>query len=266
MVSMPWASDARCRREKLRRLVRNSVGASVRRLSYRWDTPTVTLPGTGRCAARPATTRSSGRICCSIDTSSPVSRAGYIADVGAYDGVTHSNSYFLEQHRGWSGVCVEANPEAFVACKAARSSLCVHAAICETGSTAEFLIAPGNSVMLSGLSALTDARQRRRIARDAGCEVETRTVVVPARRLTDVLRAAEIVRLDLLLVDVEGAERGVLRTIHLASFGWPVVVVENNYREYEIVQMLRTAGYRLIARVGRDEVYLPDKRCVLQLT
>jgi len=49
----------------------------------------------------------------------------------------------------------------------------------------------------------------------------------------------------------------VLRSIDLASFGRPVVLVENNYREYAIPRMLRRAGYLLVARIGRDELYLP---------
>ena len=133
-----WASDADVAVMKLRRLVRNSLEPAVRRLSYRWDTPTVTLPAPDD--ALQAGYHSQFGQDLMLDRHIFAGLAGGIfADVGAYDGVTHSNSYFLEQHRGWSGVCVEANPEAFVACKAARSSPCVHAAICETGSTAEFL-------------------------------------------------------------------------------------------------------------------------------
>lgn len=37
---------------------------------------------------------------------------GYFVDVGAHDGVTHSNTKALEQ-RGWKGLCIEPNHEAF---------------------------------------------------------------------------------------------------------------------------------------------------------
>lgn len=37
--------------------------------------------------------------------------SGYFVDIGAHDGVVHSNSYVLEQ-LGWDGVCVEPNPAA----------------------------------------------------------------------------------------------------------------------------------------------------------
>ena len=34
-------------------------------------------------------------------------RNGYFIDIGAYDGVFHSNTYLLEKDYGWNGVCVE---------------------------------------------------------------------------------------------------------------------------------------------------------------
>lgn len=35
--------------------------------------------------------------------------SGFFCDVGAGDGVWHSNSYFLEKAKGWSGILVEPN-------------------------------------------------------------------------------------------------------------------------------------------------------------
>ena len=31
-------------------------------------------------------------------------------DVGAHDGVTISNTFFLEKNRNWNGICIEAQP------------------------------------------------------------------------------------------------------------------------------------------------------------
>jgi len=35
---------------------------------------------------------------------------GYFVDIGAHDGITNSNSYIFEKYFGWSGICVEPNP------------------------------------------------------------------------------------------------------------------------------------------------------------
>ena len=38
---------------------------------------------------------------------------GVFVDVGANDGVNLSNSYYFEEKRGWTGLCVEPNPLLF---------------------------------------------------------------------------------------------------------------------------------------------------------
>ena len=40
-------------------------------------------------------------------------QGGFFVEAGAFDGETHSNTLFLEQQRGWSGVLVEANPHLY---------------------------------------------------------------------------------------------------------------------------------------------------------
>ena len=36
---------------------------------------------------------------------------GFFIEIGAYDGVTLSNTYTLEKDFGWDGICVECNPD-----------------------------------------------------------------------------------------------------------------------------------------------------------
>ena len=40
---------------------------------------------------------------------------GFFVDVGAFDGIYLSNTYFFEQ-LGWTGICVEASPTYFNLC------------------------------------------------------------------------------------------------------------------------------------------------------
>jgi hypothetical protein len=45
---------------------------------------------------------------------------GTFLEAGAHDGYTQSNTYFLEHHRGWSGVLVEPVPELRAKCERRR--------------------------------------------------------------------------------------------------------------------------------------------------
>ena len=61
---------------------------------------------------------------------------GFFVDVGAYDGIESSNTYALEK-AGWSGVCIEPNPESFLSLKWSRRCICVNKAV--TNDLAEIL-------------------------------------------------------------------------------------------------------------------------------
>ena len=49
---------------------------------------------------------------------------GHFVDLGCYDGVTYSNTWYFERVLNWTGVCVEPNPEVFprIASQAGRQS------------------------------------------------------------------------------------------------------------------------------------------------
>lgn len=42
-----------------------------------------------------------------------VGDGGYFVDIGAHDGIIHSNTYALEMYHGWSGICIEPDPDAY---------------------------------------------------------------------------------------------------------------------------------------------------------
>ena len=91
----------------------------------------------------------------------PGMRNGVFVDVGAYDGVTLSNSCFFEREMGWTGLCVEPIPDVFrswcrTAARSARTSAC--------RTSRELRIRRVEGVeALSGIADRMDRRHRRRI-------------------------------------------------------------------------------------------------------
>ena len=57
---------------------------------------------------------------------------GVFLEIGGYDGVTGSNTYFLEKHLGWNGIIVECNPTLVEKCKNTRSCYICDKALYET--------------------------------------------------------------------------------------------------------------------------------------
>ena len=54
---------------------------------------------------------------------------GLFIDVGAHDGVEHSNTLALESYFGWRGICVEPNATTFERLKNNRTAECIHRAV-----------------------------------------------------------------------------------------------------------------------------------------
>ena len=54
---------------------------------------------------------------------------GFFIDLGAYDGIQTSNTYYLEKELGWNGICIEANSNVFNSLKVNRTSININAAI-----------------------------------------------------------------------------------------------------------------------------------------
>ena len=61
--------------------------------------------------------------------------AGRFLEIGAFDGITHTNTWMLERCFHWSGLLVEANPSSFMALSHNRGGVAggpaaIHAAVC----------------------------------------------------------------------------------------------------------------------------------------
>ncbi len=54
---------------------------------------------------------------------------GFFLDLGAGNGIYVSNTYALEKHYGWKGICIEANDELFNELKKNRKCFCDHSCV-----------------------------------------------------------------------------------------------------------------------------------------
>lgn len=54
---------------------------------------------------------------------------GFFLDIGAYDGIELSNSYFLEKVRKWKGICIEGNTSIFKLLVNNRNCKCINSVI-----------------------------------------------------------------------------------------------------------------------------------------
>jgi len=63
---------------------------------------------------------------------------GYFVEVGAYDGIESSNTYFLEKELNWKGLCIEANKNIFNKLTKSRKSKNINTAVASYAGYCKF--------------------------------------------------------------------------------------------------------------------------------
>jgi len=193
--------------------------------------------------------------------------SGYFIEVGAFDGVNLSNTFFLEQ-MGWTGLLIEPIAQLAQNAAAARSrSRVINAAVSKRGSrgTTRFTVAQ-NVPVLSFLNADPDHVER--------CKREGATLVeieVPLTTLDDILADERRHspagqgpwvddagwRIDLVSIDTEGCELDVLNGFDLERFKPKVLVIENDRPSGDTVApYLAERGYRKFHRQKINDFYV----------
>ena len=176
-------------------------------------------------------------------------------EIGAFDGVTESNTIIMERCLGWRGVLVEPNPRGFDALKASgrTHSTLVHASpMCETES----------EVPMSPLP-FTSARTNPEPGAPHGA------VPVPCVSLTDILLRAGHRRVDFFSLDVEGSEDRVLATLDFKKVDVALVFAEAYNKDCRrrcpkrdrVREYMAEAGYALnpgAINVHYSDVFLRD--------
>ena len=160
---------------------------------------------------------------------------GVFVDVGAYDGVTDSNTFHFEK-LGWTGLCIEANPDMWPqlarrrACKIGRYAI---------GGDPERPFDVNWIPLLSGFGRGTASGGRQ--------------VKVPVKRLDEALSESGIERIDLLSIDDEGAELEVWTTLDHQRYKPGIVIIEYNTvglpnHEERIMDAFYPPPYRMVHR------------------
>jgi FkbM family methyltransferase len=179
-------------------------------------------------------------------------RGGIFVDIGAYDGVTGSNTLFFEKFRGWTGLCIEADADRYAALRGTRGVPCLQTCIAGHDGVADFLRVRDGFTQMGGLAASMPDRVADYLSRDSAVE----KVVLPTRRLDHVLQEHGLHRIDYLSIDIEGAEFDVLRTLDFDRFRITAISVERNSHEGALHDLLHRAGFCRVRQLGGDDIFV----------
>jgi FkbM family methyltransferase len=181
---------------------------------------------------------------------------GFFIDIGAYDGISFSNSLFFERSNDWSGICVEPNPSVFSKLVSLRKSINLNVCIGSENKKVKFTQIEGYSEMLSGIAEEYDNRHIERINNNilikGGKINEIEVDMITLRDIVELKNK----KIDFISIDTEGNEFEIVNSINFDFLDVKALVVENNYKDNRIREHLNSVGFEYIYKLDCDEVFL----------
>lgn len=191
---------------------------------------------------------------------------GYFVELGANDGVRQSNTYWLERERGWSGLLIEPALNRYFELKRNRSP--ANSFACAACVPFDY---PNEFVAMQYADLMTVSRDLESDLPDASGHLASaqgymkrhEEVVVfgaHARTLQALLDAADAPSVvDLLSLDVEGAEVAVLRGVDHERTRFRHILVES--RDVAALKgLLESLGYTLRSQLSHHDYLFADRR------
>ena len=182
-------------------------------------------------------------------------RGGVFFECGALDGVMDSNSLFFERERGWTGLCIEANPDIINTLRKNRTCDVLHAAVMDKDDCmAAYIKINGGLFGWGGVKEAIEPQHMARILEKTS-EDDRETVLVRSITLQKALTAFKMFKIDYATLDIEGAEYKVLKSFPFNRFDIEVFEIENNFDNYPIEELMINVGFKKINRLGVSDIY-----------
>ena len=151
---------------------------------------------------------------------------GFFVDIGAHNGVSLSNTKFLED-LGWDGICIEPHPNVFKQLVDNRKCKKVNCALWNEDTKVNFLSLSGYTEMLSGIYESYDTRHYNRILNELNTYGgNSEMIEIDAMKFESVVDKKNI---DFLSIDTEGSELQILERINFNEYDIKVICIENNF-------------------------------------
>ena len=187
-------------------------------------------------------------------------RGGFFIVVGANDGYSQSNTYFLEKRLGWRGVLIEGMPELYEKCKKERAGSIVY----NCALVSKDFLNPSVTMHFAGLMSVVDGALKTEEEQEkhlnTGVDVQhlcgSYSIDVPARTLESILDETQnLPAIDFFSLDVEGYELNVLKGLNLSKYRPKYILVESKFFE-EVNAFLEERGYNMIEKLSyHDYLY-----------
>jgi FkbM family methyltransferase len=185
---------------------------------------------------------------------------GFFVELGANDGVSQSNTLYFEKFRNWRGVLIEPTPHNYLKCIQNRSKetkvLC--SACVAFDYSEKFVEIVFSNLMSTPKGLESDIPNTAQHAREGLQFLDSGHVNFSfgaiARTLNSALIESGAPRLiDVLSLDVEGAEIEVLKGVDHNEFRFKFICIECRNEE-KIIYYMNQIGYAFVTKISHHDL------------
>ena len=177
---------------------------------------------------------------------------GICVEVGAFNGITHSNTYYFEKI-GWTCILIEPIKSLYKQLILNRNStITYNVAVSNKIGESTFYLADGPTKALSSLDI--DKLPLELIRSNGG---KIKEIKVKTTTLNQILEENKISKIDFITIDTEGHEYEVLEGFNLNKYSPKVLIIEDNSLiiNKKIDKYMSNNGYSLFNRTGKNYNY-----------
>ena len=179
---------------------------------------------------------------------------GVFLEIGAYDGLSLSNTYFFEKNLGWTGVCVEPSPSIYKKLLNNRVCHCLEGAISDYNGIARFCFLQ-NIPMLSGIEKDYHPLHVIRINQEMKVLKGSKIFFdINVYSFNSMMEMYDLTHIDFLSLDTEGGEDKILKSIDFDKYTIDVMTVEFNYGN-KMKDFFHSKGYVEVKKIGSDYIF-----------
>mgnify|MGYP006088975773 FL=1 len=187
---------------------------------------------------------------------------GVFVEIGAFDGITYSNTKAIEDNLNWTGILIEPSPDCFqILSKNRPKTINIGSAISSVKS--EYLEFYDDAGSLGGFTHILDkcVQKSGRSWVDAW-KINTIPIEVNVDKLSNIFDNNKIKYVDFLSIDVNGAQLEVLETI---NWDVPIYVISIDFSAWgefgknmakKSRELLSSKGFIMDDKLDDDEIWV----------